>query len=374
MSKKILLMYITKRSGHHSASLAVEQALKSANPDLEILNINAFNYTNPILEKVINRTYMGIVKTRPEVWDYLYDNPRVLRSTLRLRELIHKFNSRRLKELLEDFKPDAIACTQAFPCGMVADYKKTYKYEAPLFGILTDYAPHSYWVYDNINGYIVPSEETGRRLIENGIKRERVHAFGIPVKPKFRYTQDCSGIMNRLGLDPKAYTILIMGGGQGLGPIRHIVSDLDNLKDINLQVIVVTGTNASLYTYFKKTQKSRKKRIAFLSYTDNIDELMQISSLIVSKPGGVTTAEALAKCLPILIVHPLPGQEAMNTARLLSMEVALKAEDYRDVIVLIKALLSLPAKLSQMREKIKKHAKPDSAIRAAELILRSIEK
>jgi len=373
MQKKILLMYITKNSGHHAASLAVEHALRIKEPDIKILNINAFNYTNPILEKIINKTYMGIVKTKPEVWDYLYDNPKLLRSTKKLRELIHRFNSRLLKQLLDEFRPDAIACTQAFPCGMVADYKKTYDCNMPLFGILTDYAPHSYWIYDNIDGYIVPSEDTGKKLIENGIKAERVKAFGIPIDPRFQEDLNKANIVRKLGLDNDMPIVLIMGGSQGLGPMKHIVHGLEVLRNQPLQIIVVAGTNNSLYRYFKRAEANRKKKVLVFSYTENIEELMEISSLIVTKPGGVTIAEALAKILPMLIVDPLPGQELMNTRNLLKMEVALKANDYKEAVVLVEALLSRPTKLLQLRERAKKHSKPDSAVKTADLILGSIK-
>jgi len=371
--QKILLMYISQHSGHHCASLAIEQALNILRPGIKTLNINAFNYTNPILEKLINKTYMGVIRTKPEVWDYLYDNPKVIKSTQRLRELIHRYNSRLLKQLLDDFKPDAVAATQAFPCGMVADFKKSYNFALPLFGILTDYAPHSYWIYDNIDGYVVPSEETGRRLIENGIKKERVNAFGIPIDPKFTQRLDRDSLMKKMGLDPGTHTVLIMGGGQGLGPIKHVVSALENLNNVSLQIMVVTGTNNSLYKYFKRTEKRRKKKLIFLPYSNNIDELMEASSLLISKPGGATTAEALAKNLPMLIVHPLPGQESMNTEHLLKMDVAVRADDYREAVVLVEELLSHPAKLSQMRERAKKYAKPDSAMKTAELLLGSIK-
>ena len=120
-AKRVLLMYISEDSGHHCASISIEKAIRGISPDSQIMNINAFNYTNPILEKVINRAYMGLVKRTPEIWDYLYDNPRVLERTRRLREIIHNLNSPKLKVLLDDFKPDAVVCTQAFPCGMVAD-------------------------------------------------------------------------------------------------------------------------------------------------------------------------------------------------------------------------------------------------------------
>jgi len=373
MPKKILLMHISKRSGHYAASLAIEHALKIIDPQVEILSINAFNYTNPVLEKVINKTYMGVVRTKPEVWDYLYDNPKILRSTKRLRELIHRFNSRRLKDLIDEFSPDAVACTQAFPAGMVADFKKTYNRNFPLFGILTDFAPHSYWVYDNIDGYIVPSLETGKRLIDNGIKRSRVNAFGIPIDPRFEEAPDRESVHRKLGLDPDVPTVLIMGGWQGLGPIRHLVAGLDKSIDIPLQMVVIAGINKSLYRYLKKRDCLRRKKVLSLSYTDNVDELMHIASLIITKPGGVTTAEALARNLPILILHPLPGQESMNTESLLKMDVALKANDYKEAIVLTEALLTHPTKLEQMRERAKRHGKPDSATMTAELILKSIK-
>ena len=107
-SKKILLLYISEDSGHHCASIAIEKALHQLDPQTETLNINSFNYTNPILEKVINRTYMGVIKRTPEIWDYLYDNPKVLKNTQRLREMIHRFNTGKLKVLLDEFKPNAV--------------------------------------------------------------------------------------------------------------------------------------------------------------------------------------------------------------------------------------------------------------------------
>jgi len=183
--KRILLMYISRNSGHHKASLGIENALHSLMPDIETLNIDTLNYTNPILGRLINRTYMSVIKRRPEVWGYLYDNPRILSRAKRIRESIHRYNSGKLTALLERFNPDAVVCTQAFPCGMIADHKISSGSAIKLFGVLTDYAPHSYWVYDSIDGYFVPSRGTGQRLVENGIPGDRINDSGIPVNPKF---------------------------------------------------------------------------------------------------------------------------------------------------------------------------------------------
>ncbi|MDD5654924.1 MAG: hypothetical protein PHP10_01745, partial [Candidatus Omnitrophica bacterium] len=79
-AKRVILMYISEVSGHRSATLAIEKAIRQLAPKTEILNINAFNYTNPISEKVVNRIYMEVIKRTPKLWDYLYDNPEVVKA------------------------------------------------------------------------------------------------------------------------------------------------------------------------------------------------------------------------------------------------------------------------------------------------------
>jgi processive 1,2-diacylglycerol beta-glucosyltransferase len=366
MSYKVMLLYISEHSGHHCATIAIEKALHSLRPDINTININSFNYTNPILEKVINQVYMGVVKRTPEIWDYLYDNPKVLRSTQKLRGAIHRFNTGKLKTLLGEYKPDAIVCTQAFPCGMIADYKKSLSLDIPLIGVLTDYAPHSYWVYNNVDKYVVPSEESGKKLIDNGIDPHRVEAFGIPIDHKFQEEPDIEALRKKLGVDRKVPCVLIMGGTQGLGPLKNIIRLLDN-SHIKLQMIVASGTNKKLFRWLRS--RRFKKKLIPLAYADNVDELMRISTVIMTKPGGITTAEALAAGVPMLIISPLPGQEAMNTRFLLREGVAVKAESPDDAVVLLEELLYNKDKLRTMSAKALSIAKPDSAVRIARLIL-----
>ena len=368
MGKKILLLYISEDSGHHCATLAIERALKKIDPFLETLNINSFNYTNPILEKVINQTYMSVVKRTPELWDYLYDNPKVMKQVQKLRDVIHRFNKSKLKTLLDEFKPDGVICTQAFPCGLIADYKKTFGLDMPLIGVLTDYAPHSYWIFDNVDKYIVPSPETGQKLIINGIDPARIMPYGIPIDAKFQQSKAREDIFKKLSLDPNVPVILIMGGTQGLGPIKELVMLLDRAP-LALQMVIVCGTNKKLYRYLERHTRHTRKKALIFSFADNIDELMQVSTIIVTKPGGITTAEALAKGLPMLIVHPLPGQEAMNTKFLLKEGVAVKAENPSDVVIILEELLYNKTKLRLMSDRAKSLSKPESACRIAGLML-----
>lgn len=366
MAKRILLMYISEISGHHSASLAVEKAIKMLKPDTEVMNINGFNYTNPIWERIINRAYMSVVKNTPEIWDYLYDNPKILKSVKMIREMIHKANTDKLKVLFDEFRPDLVCCTQAYPCGMVADYKKTVNSSLPLVGILTDYAPHSYWIYDNVDAYVVPAQETGERLIKNGVLEDRVKPLGIPIDPKYAIALDKQQIRKEFGLSEGKPTILIMGGGQGLGDIKQMLAALDRVGR-DFQTLVVAGSNKKLLAWGQK--RKFKKTVKIFGYIDFVEKLMEVSDLIVTKPGGVTTAEALSKNIPMIIVNPLPGQESINTKFLLKEEVALKAGDEDELVDMLDWLFSNPAKLRQLSQKTRLYANPDAAIKIAELLL-----
>lgn len=367
-SKRIILMYISEVSGHRNAALAIEKAMLMLDPDIEILNINAFNYTNPIAEKVTNSIYMGIIKIAPKIWDYLYDNPKIVKRIERTKENIHKANSPKLKKLFDRFMPDAVICTQAFPCGMVADYKKTYGLNLPLVAVLTDYVPHSYWIYDNVDYYIVPSDDIAVSLIKRGVDEKKVKSLGIPFDPKFARIQDEPSLMNKYKLKPGIPTILVMGGGQGLGPIKTIVKSLEKVKP-EIQEIIVTGTNKKLYKTLKRRIKKYKKRILLFGYAHHINELMNLADIVISKPGGVTTSEVLAMGKPMIIVKPLPGQEANNTRYLTEKGAAIKVDRPKEINLIVEELIGNAHKLNQIKDAVKKIAKPSASIDIARLVL-----
>ncbi|MBU0503350.1 MAG: glycosyltransferase [Candidatus Omnitrophota bacterium] len=366
--KRVLLLHISQVSGHRSASIAIEKTLKILSQDVEILNINAFHYTNPLAEKLINRLYMAVIKNTPGIWDYLYDNQKIVKKLESWKKLLHKLNNHRFKQLFDEFKPDVVACTQAFPCGMVADYKKIHNSDIPLVAVLTDYAPHSYWIYDNVNYFITPAQEISQRLIDKGVPAEKVKPYGIPIDPKFNQPVEPDKIRRKLGLDPSIPTILIMGGSHGLGPITTIIKSLDKVKP-EIQLIIIAGANKKLYNFLKKKTKKLKKRILLLGFTDNVHELMAISTLLITKPGGMSLSEALVKKLPMVIVKPLPGQEANNTNYLLEKKAAVMADDLIKINLVIDGLLGEPERLKQLSESSASISKPDSSFDIAKLIL-----
>jgi len=366
--RRILLMYITKVSGHRAATVALEKSLHLLDPSIEIMSINGFGYTYPLLEKVVNKAYMGIIKRTPRVWDFLYDNPNVVQRTETIKNYLHKTSHTKLSQLFEKFQPDTVVCTQAFPCGMVADYKMAHNLKFLLIGVLTDYAPHSFWLNSGVDYYVVPSEESRERFIKKGVPPQAIKVFGIPIKMSFAKKFDKEALAQKFQLSLKIPTLLIMGGGQGLGPIKDVVKGLIKLKT-NVQLIVLAGTNKRLLRWLEKIQKKTQKKMLVYEFVDNVEELMGISTLIITKPGGMTTSEALAKSLPIVIVNPLPGQEMRNTDFLLQAGIAIRVDRTHDIGEEIELLLKSPQRLSAMRRAAYDNGRPQAALDTARFIL-----
>lgn len=354
-------MYVHEYSGHHHAALALEKAFVQLNPRAECRLVDALRYTHPILEGFIRRAYLEIVQKRPEVWEYLYDNPAVVGYVRRFRRLVRESQSTKLKRLLNEFKPDAVVCTQAFPCGIVSDYKEAHGYRPPLYGVLTDYFPHSYWILGHVTRYFVPTEEAGELLRKNGVFRHRVSVTGIPVEasdaPKDGRPKN------------KTPVVLVMGGSQGIGPIEKIVTALDRLPE-NFTITVTAGRNEKLFGALRAFAASSRKPIRVLPYVEGAETLMREADILISKPGGLTITQALNAKLPTIFIDPIPGQEAKNASFLLAHRAALEARSASDTAVLTSQLLRSPAKAQIMKKNMAFLAKPDAALRIARSILK----
>lgn len=364
--RRFLLMHITTSSGHHHASMAIARTLERLDPLAKIVSLDAFHYTSQFVRWAISRSYFSLIRHQPDVWEYLYDNPVIHRRVQHLQGLLHRYHAGKLQRLLETARPDVIVCTQAYPCGVVADFKKHHGVRIPLVGVLTDYAPHLYWFHDTVDIYIVPSESVKQRFVTCGVSADRVKVLGIPIDLQFLQPTDRAATARQLGLNPTAPVILIMGGGGGFGQLRDIVFSLDRLP-YGCQLVVLTGTNRSLFSWLHR-QRFRHRVIA-LGYTPDVSKLMDLATLLVSKPGGLTTSEALAKHVPLVIVNPIPGQEAYNARFLLSQGAAVQAGSPRTVRQTVRDLLDNPEQLDALRHRSAELAHPNAALDIASLLI-----
>jgi processive 1,2-diacylglycerol beta-glucosyltransferase len=336
--KRVLVLYITERSGHHSAAQSIKRAMELKDPTCTVQCVNAFRYAFPFAERLTHFLYLTVIKRVPHIWEKMYDNPKLVGRSQMVKNWIHTLGIRRIRGLICHFRPDIIICTQAFPCGIVADYKRKTPHHSglPLIGVLTDFFPHAFWVYDDVDHYIVPTPESRDMLVEKGVPKHKIHILGIPIDPRFSVQQNRNELLANYGFKDGIPVIMIMGGGHGLGPIKDLLYELD-LTEREFQIIAVCGLNKKLYDWIR--QARFKNRILTFRFTDQIDRLMSMSSLIITKPGGITAAEALAKKLPMIILNPIPGQETRNTDFLTKRGAAIKIEKPGEVLGAIDKML-----------------------------------
>jgi processive 1,2-diacylglycerol beta-glucosyltransferase len=360
---KVLILSISKRSGHQHAAQALEKAFHLYAPQHEIINQNFFEFIkNPLLEEMLNTTYMGILKTTPELWDYLYDNDKFVVRISRLRNLIIKQASNKFKEILEDVKPDVIVSTQAFPCEVSCSLKKEGILNIPIMAIVTDYIAHAYWVHPEVDLYTVPSKFSKEDLALHGINPSKIKILGIPVNPEFEITyteEQKKDIRRKFGIDPDLPAVLLMGGSQGLGPFEDIVKELRKVT-LPLQLIVITGHNTKLRRSLSMLKEELNFPVHIFGFVNNVHEFMSISQILITKPGGVTSSEALVKDLPMIIVHPLPGQEENNSQYLVKEKAAIRIDFEEDVPAVINNLLGESSPINELIKNIQKIVIHDS--------------
>ncbi len=369
MTRRILYLYLTKHSGHYAAAVAVDEAVRRRNGRVESMLLDSFSHANPALSRVTLKAYLAALKAAPEIWEWMYDNPEFKERTKRIRDLLNRGNSRKLQTILTSFKPDVVVCTQAFACGVLASWKQRTGNRRPaLVGVLTDFVAHRYWAHDEVDLYIAPNTATKATLVSQGVAPERVRVNGIPVNDRHLHASDKDVVYQSLGLKPGLPMILVMGGSLGLGPMKSVIRKLDKLPQ-PFYIVAITGKNEELKERLERKGQRLRHPTKIFGFVENVFDLMDAAEMVVTKPGGITTAECLVKQLPMIIINPIPGQEAKNTEFLLSQGVAVQAEDANDVMLFVDEFLRNPEKLRRMHEAARTLGRPHAADDAARDIL-----
>jgi len=366
MKKNILIFSVSIGAGHNSAAKALEKKLIDKMSGVTIKVIDTFDYINSTLHKVVVGSYMETLKFNPKVWGYLYQQAEYGDRIIDLGQILNKLLSFKLHQLIDEFKPDGIICTHAFPTGMISVLKAHTGLSVPVVAVLTDYTVHSFWIHDYIDYYVIPCNELEYECIKKGMSPDSILPFGIPIRSEFAYDYDQKAVKEKLGLDERR-VVLVMGGGLGLGAVQDSVRSLLGSSQ-SLQVVAVAGKNARLYNQLIKIREIYDNLHVF-GYIDNIVDHMSAADLIVTKPGGLTTAEVLAKRIPMVIVDPLPGQEYRNTEFLLNWGVAVKAGGPDSLVSLINQLFKNDLRMKHMREMAAYLAKPRAADNIADFIM-----
>ncbi len=365
---RILICYLVRHSGHHAAARAIEAEIRRLNPLADTRCLDLLETTHPTWRAVVQYAYMSTIRRTPELWEALYDNFWFDLLTRRyIRPLVQRGNSLKLRILMEAFQPDAIVCTQAHPFAVLSAYARRQGRPLPIWGVLTDYLPHRFWHVppaDHIR-YVAPSETAVQRLMILGTPAAHIHVLGIPIQA------DVLAARRRVIAPSTGNRVLVMGGSRGLGARFATIRHLDRAQ-ADFTIDVVTGTNRRLRRKLLAARHRFRHPIRIRGYVKDAMALMHRASLLIGKPGGLTSAEAMAVGTPMLIIRPLPGQERGNTETLVRQGAAIHLDRDRDLPGVIESLFANPALLERMGEQARSIGKPNAARDIAVSVLAAI--
>ncbi|MBE3569860.1 MAG: 1,2-diacylglycerol 3-glucosyltransferase [Bacillales bacterium] len=364
---KILILSGTFGQGHLQAAKALKEAVQLSCPNVQPVVFDFIAWAHPHMYPISNYIYIKGLKVFPQLYGFFYEKTH-LKSAFSTRiQSLFFVGLRKMIQLLEREKPAVVVSTHPFVSGILSKLKEYGLTNIPFVTVITDHTDHSSWIHPFTDLYIVGSNEGKNKLLRRNIPEEKIASTGIPIQTKFLYPYRREECIAKHGLDAELFTILIMGGGDGLFGKGFL--NLPTLESIpeTLQLIILCGRNQKLKQKLEVELKSSKHRIHLFSYVEYVHELMAVSDIIITKPGGVTTSEALAMELPMILYHPLPGQEQENARYLTKFGAAILSEDPDDLIFQLTNLIKnepILLKMKKNSEKIQKKAAAFDAVSA----------
>ncbi len=369
---KVLFLSVPTGQGHHQAAKAVLDAFRG-NEDVECRFLDVFDHVSPMLAESLQTGYLLSTKVTPRVFGTFYDlaDKRDYNKRSDLGKLIKSVLNHKLLKYIKLYDPDIIVSTHVFSAIALTYLRRKYPMRAKALAIVTDFTIHPFWEDVDLDYYVTASELLNYQAIKKGCPDERIKPFGIPISSRFATKMPQNEARARLGLENK-FTILLMMGSMGYGnDIVSTIRSLDRMKE-DFQIISVCGNNKKLKARIDAMMK--EKTIINYGYTNEVATLMDAADCIITKPGGLSTSEALAKNLPIIMLDPIPGQEDRNKEFMLNNGIALCISETFPVTEAVYQLLHHDFKIESLKHNMRNIAKPNSAKTLSEFMLSICEK
>lgn len=362
---RVLIATVTAGGGHLAAAAALHEAWHTLRPSDQIQKLDLSEFFSPIHRKLHGDGYSKLIEHAPEIWGMVFSRTDDTSAAGKLSKLSRIFTAtsrNRFRRAVESFQPDVALCTHYLPLETLGDYKAkpSAKSSSPsqlfVVSVVTDFEAHAVWMAPSVDLYCVAFQETCARLIARGADPASIVATGIPISFRFAKVPDAAPVRKQMGLRDDLPVLLVLSGGFGMGPVAEILKAIDKVGTA-FQTVVVTGRNQELRRELAVSDFRHPTHVK--GFASNVHELMAAADLIITKPGGLTSSEALALGKPLFIVNPIPGQEAANSDFLLERGAAVKVNRVEDLQFRVTQLLGSP-KLRQMAKAAAKLGRPSA--------------
>jgi processive 1,2-diacylglycerol beta-glucosyltransferase len=369
-SPRILVLSASVGAGHVRAAEAVELALRQIAPEAVVENIDVLRLATRPFRHCYGHIYLDLIDLAPSVLGYFYnlmDRPRppLANGWEKLRVSLEKMSLRPFLHLLQAQPWDLIINTHFLPEEIIASLRRGGRFGAVQVMVTTDFETHRLWVHQPCDHYFTATEEAARYLQCYGVPAADTTATGIPIHPVFCAAKDRATCLARQGLVGDRPILLQLAGGYGVGPIVDLYRALLDIQ-APLEIVVVTAHNSTARKHLEEIAVPPRHRAKILGFTTEIDELMAVADLVVSKPGGLTTSETLARGAGMVIVNPVPGQEERNSDYLLENGAAIKVNHLETLAYKVTEVLRDPERLAQLKANARRISRPLAAFEVAE--------
>jgi len=355
--KNVLVLTASIGGGHNSASAAIKEYAERYRLEYSVHVIDILEYIQPLLSKIAGKSYEVNAKNFPELYGWFYDLNNSTEAKFTRNNIGFFFS--RLKELIEEYRPDYVISVHPVAIGSVIKTRKKYQFDFKLVVLMTDFDYHSTWVNHEADMFIVSSRFMKYRLENDMISPDKIRTTGIPTHMSIQQVKDKAVAREELGMEDKT-TILIMGGSFGAGKLKKMMDQLAS-SDLDVQLVFIAGNNKRTKKALEKNAKKYEKNIRVEGFTNQISSYMDASDVLVTKTGGLTVTEALIKGIPIVINHPIPGQEEENATYLQNKGLGVRITKDREAVAIIRDLLEDDVRLAHMKMMASHYRKPDAA-------------
>lgn len=358
----ILIASFNVGAGHAQAAKAIQAALNLEHPDLSVELLDVFQCLPWIKRQLFSTLYLSLIRLCPELWGMAFkktDDHARWRARSEKNPAFARMTHRRLLRLVSQKNPAVLVCTHFLHLDLFGrEFCRPRK--RPLACVITDFEAHASWVSPHVDRYFVATDRVRQSLAYRSIPIARVQATGIPIHPQFSCDFSKAQACAKFGLDLDKPVVAVLGGGLGLGPMENVMRELD-LYSTPLQVVGAAGKNEKLQKRLSGIMQRQSTKV--LGFLDNMHELLRAADLIITKPGGLTSSEALARQCPMLLINPIPGQEAGNSDFLLEHGVAAKANRITDLRPILEEMLD--SRLTEMQQACRILGRPRAAFEVA---------
>ncbi len=352
---KIAVIHATAGAGHKMAALAITNQLNSQGGH-QVQCIDALDYTNPFFKAMYPASYVFMVTKMAWAWKFFFallDQPALWPLMRFGRRIYNGLNTGKLTQFLIDEQFDVIFCTHFLSAEVLGYLKRNGKVKSKIICCITDFDVHRIWVNEGIDMYTAASDFTKTKLLGLGVKESSIAVTGIPVDAKFGQLPDQKTLRAKLNIQENKITVLMATGSFGIGPMAQLIKELDGV-----QRLVVCGHNKKLYEDLKSLQSAD---VHIYGLVSNMHELMGASDMMVTKPGGLSVAEALAVKLPMIFFSAIPGQETGNINVLKSYGAGDEQMPLPQIVAKIQQMAQHPQELVEWKSRLTVLSKPQAA-------------